>query len=164
MLKLVYNFGFMETRTFWSHDFASEMDAGFRLSFELGLINFAGTMIWEDFEHDNEKLHYEIDAQYNLMNLVKLSLQASVVDDGIQTTDDLIMFGKVWYDQGFALPVVGKIRPYAGIDSFQNNKDRISLAGLNFEPIPNAFLKAEYRSNTKKNLNDVLEFQVGYVF
>ncbi|MCF7794374.1 MAG: hypothetical protein K9N09_11660 [Candidatus Cloacimonetes bacterium] len=164
MLKLKYNISFLEARAYWSHNFAEEMDAGFRLSLDLGSLHCGGTMIWENFEHKNEKYHYELDAQYDLMKLFQFSVQTSSVNDKIDQTDDLKIFGKISFKKGFELPVAGKIKPYAGFDSFQNNKDRISLAGLNFEPIPNAFIKAEYRTNTENDLNDVLEFQVGYVF
>lgn len=164
MLKLIYDFRILEARAFWAHDFAEEMDAGLRISFDLSSLKLGGTMIWEDFEHDNEKLHYDLDAQYNLLDLFDLAVQASIVDDGIETTDDLLAFGKISYIKGVELPVIGKIIPYTGIDSFQSNKERISLIGLNLTPIPNSFIKAEYRTNTDKDFADMLEFQVGYVF
>lgn len=164
MLKLKYNISRLEARAFWSHDFTEEMDAGFRLSMDLGPLQLGGTMIWEDFEHNNNKFHHELDAQYDLMKMLQISVQASIVDDKIAETDDLMVFGKISFEHGIELPVAGKMIPYAGIDTFQKNKNRISLAGLNFKPIPNAFIKAEYRTNTDNDLNDVLEFQVGYVF
>lgn len=164
MLKFMHKISFVEYRAFWAHDFTEEMDTGFRLSFDLDSVLLGGSIIWEDFEHDNNKLHYEFDATYNLLDLFELSAQTSIVDDSDDSSNDLLVFGKISYTKGIKLPITDKIIPYAGVDTFQNNKERTSLLGLNFSPIPNSFIKAEYRTNTEHEIKDAFDFQVGYIF
>jgi hypothetical protein len=164
MLKMFYKYGQFSGRIFWAHDFSEEMDAGGRISCQLGDLQLGSSIVWENFEHDRERLHYELDLQYDLLNHLDLSTQFSIVDDGIEENEDLQAFIFIGYSKGVILPVAGKVIPYAGMDTIQKFADSIKIAGLNFTPITNAFIKAEFQTNSQTDTEDAAEFQVGFIF
>ena len=99
-----------------------------------------------------------------LLELFDLSTQFSIVDDRLDETEDLRAFLFANYSPGFLLPVIGKIKPYAGIDTFFKIEENITFAGINCEPITNGFIKFEYQQSSEKDVEDVFNIQVGYVF
>ena len=164
MLKLLRETDNFSTGIYWAHDFTDLMDLGGRTSCTFGDLSVGASLLWEDFEHNNAKLNYEVDAQYNLLKLVDLSTQFSIIDDGIAETEDLRAFLFANYSPGFQLPVLGKIKPYVGIDTFAKFEEKITFAGLNCEPVTHGFIKVEYQQSTEKEVEDVFNIQVVYVF
>ncbi|MDO9577573.1 MAG: hypothetical protein Q7J16_06770 [Candidatus Cloacimonadales bacterium] len=164
MVKLIQKKGDFTAKAYWVHDFTKLMDLGGRISHKIGDFSFGSSILWEDFEHDNDKLNYEFDAQYNLLKLVDLSTQFSIIDDGLEQTEDLRAFLFADYSPGFQLPVLGKIKPYIGIDTFAKFAENITFAGINCEPVTNGFIKVEYQISSEKAVEDVFNIQVVYVF
>jgi hypothetical protein len=164
MLKLVQKKGNFLAKAYWAHDFTELMDIGGRISHKFWDISFGASILWEDFEHNNEKLNYEIDAQYNLQDLFDLSTQFSIIDDGLDETEDLRTYFFLSYLPDYQIPWFGKIKPYVGIDTFSKFEENIFFTGLNCEPITNGFVKFEYQQSTEKDIEDVFNIQVVYVF
>jgi hypothetical protein len=164
MLKLVQGWDDFSARVYWAHDFAELMDLGGRLSYKVDDLSFGAAILWEDFEHDNALLHYEFDIQYKLLELIDISTQFSIIDDGMDETDDQRAFIFANYSKEFHAPVLGKLKPYIGVDTFFNFEEKITFIGLNCEPITNGYVKFEFQQSTTKDIEDILNIQVVYVF
>ena len=164
MVKLIQKMDNFSAGVYWAHNFTELMDIGGRISYKIGDLSCGTSVLWEDFEYNNAKLNYEVDAQYKLLKLVDLSTQFSIIDDGIDETEDLRAFLFANYAPGFQLPVLGKIKPYLGIDTFAKFAENITFAGINCEPITNGIIKVEYQQSTESDVEDVFNIQVVYVF
>ena len=164
MVKLVHEMGDLSTKVYWAHDFTELMDVGGRISYSLGNLSFGASLLLEDFEHNDDLLSYEFDAQYKLLELVNLSSQFSILDDGFDDTEDLRAFLFADLTPEVQLPIIGNIKPFVGMDTFSKFEERIDFAGINFEPVTNGFIKVEYQQPTEKDVEDVLNIQVVYVF
>ena len=123
-----------------------------------------GSVIWENFEHDRELLHYELDLQYELFAKLDFAFQCSIVDDGITSSDDLKAFVFTSFRAGDLFKFFNQTVFFAGIDTSEKFEESTKLAGINFKPIPAAFVKVEYQRSSLAVINESLEFQIGFVF
>lgn len=164
MLKLLYQLGIMNARIYWADEYLKEMDAGGRISIRLGDLNMGGSVIWENFEHEQERLHYEIDLQYEFLKVINLSTQLSIIDDGIDNNEDLNLFFLVSYSAGTIVHFLGPIKFYSGMDHSGDSEDSVKIAGLNLRPLPQAFIKCEYQSFSQSEVKQAVEIQAGFVF
>ncbi len=164
MLKLLYEYGRINSRVYWAHEFAKEMDAGGRVGADFGDFNIGGSVIWENFEHDQERLHYGLDMQYLFLNVIEFSTQLSIVDDGIDNNEDLRAFIFAGYKAGSIVSFLGTTTFYAGMDTYAKFEESVKIAGVNLKPLPNAFIKAEYQISSIADVEKALEIQAGFIF
>ena len=164
MVKLDYIWQQFTARTYFAHDFAQAKDLGARISYENVGVKAGCAFLKEDFEEDEELLHYEIDVSFEILNAIELSTQISNIDDGQDITDDVKAFLLANYLPGYKLSVVGNTRPFIGIDTRKNMDEYTLFWGLNFEPIPDGFIKIEYSVDSFELIDNRFDIQVAYIF
>ena len=69
MVKLTQTVNNFSGGVYWAHNFTELMDMGGRISYNLGDLSLGASVLWEDFEYDDDLLNYEFDAQYKLLDL-----------------------------------------------------------------------------------------------
>ena len=164
MVKLDYIWQQFTARTYIAHDFAQAKDLGARISYENAGLIVGIAFMHENFEEDEKLLHYEFDAAYDAFEILELSTQISNIDDGQDVTDDVKVFLLASLLADYKLPVVGKTRPFTGIDTRQNLDENTVFFGVNFEPIQNGFIKIEYSVDSTDYIDDRFDIQIAYVF
>ncbi len=164
MIKLDYIWQQFTARTYLAHDFAQAKDLGARISYKNAGLIIGIAFMNDNFEEDEKLLHYEFDAAYNAFELIEISTQISNIDDGQDMTDDVKTYLLVNHLTGFKLPIVGKSRPFVGVDTRQNLKENTLFFGLNFEPITDGFIKIEYNVDSSELIDDRFDIQIAYIF
>lgn len=164
MVKLDYVWQKFTARTYIAHDFAQAKDIGARISYDNAGLQVGVSFLNDNSEDEQNLSHYEFDAAYEAFELLELSTQISNIDDGQDETDDVKVYLMANYLTGFKLPVVGNFRPFLGVDTRQNLDENTIFFGLNFEPIPDGFIKIEYSVDSSELIDDRFDIQLAYIF
>jgi hypothetical protein len=150
-------------KLYLGHNFADYSHLGGRVEYEQSAVKGGISVLAYRYQEDEiDLLHYEADVSVDIAPLIKVSVQASNIDDGHDDTDDSRLFCILQIEPGIAVPVAGTLRPYLGIDTRDGIEQHVRIAGINCAPIENGYVKCEYRRDTETD--EYASIQVGYTF
>ena len=158
-------------------DFAYDAaDLGGRFTYNIaGAKLGAGFLMDNTATQENEKwktdglLSWEFDAEYCLMEKANVAFQVTSADDDNDNTDDLGFYTLLHYEPGFQAPIAGKITPYFGYVTKEDNAgnkmgENNMILGLNIKPKENAFIKLEYNMDSVEDVDATLNLEVGFTY
>lgn len=150
-------------KLYLGHNFDDYSHLGGRVEYEQSSLKGGVSVLAYRYQEDEiDLLHYEADASVDIASVLRVSVQASNIDDGHDETDDLHFFCILQMEPGIELPVAGTLRPYLGIDTRDGIEQHTRIAGIHCAPVENGYVKCEYRHDSEAN--EYASIQVGYTF